>query len=195
MVMNPLVSIVLVNYNGMQDTIECIDSVLHNKYDNYNIVVVDNGSTKKEIFPSAYFDNPNIFFIQEENRGFAAGSNVGCRFAIERTGADYLLLLNNDTIVTDDFLVQLTDSLSREKDKAVVTGKIYYWYDKKRVWYAGGVIDLGKGLVQHVMKDDKSNAVASVGFASGCLMLIPKNVFNVFNALQPHLYEARKQTR
>ena len=94
----PKVFIIILNWNGYQDTVECLQSVRRLTYPSCKVIVVDNGSSDgsaaklKEEFKE-------VFYIEnKENLGFATGNNVGISYALEN-GADYILLLNNDTVV------------------------------------------------------------------------------------------------
>jgi hypothetical protein len=100
---NPLVYIITINWNGIDDTIECLDSLKGITYPNCKIIVVDNGSKNnqaekiKEKFR-------NIELIKnKKNEGFVIANNQGIKLAL-KNGADYILLLNNDTIIKNDFL-------------------------------------------------------------------------------------------
>ena len=76
--MNPLVSIILVNYNGYEDTVECVRSLKEIDYDNYEVIVVDNGSTTSPTnLQTSYLSDNTCFIRNEENLGFAGGNNVG----------------------------------------------------------------------------------------------------------------------
>lgn len=182
----PLVSIILVNYNGMKDTIECIDSIMNIDYKNYEIVLVDNGSTLCEEFPEVYQKNKRIHYLQsEDNLGFAGGCNLGCRYATEILRTDYLLLLNNDTVVSRDFLSRMMECNHRCGSETIVTGKIYYETDRSKLWYAGGRVDYSRGLAVH-FTDDKwygDKKYPKVTFASGCLILFPSKAFDDVNGL------------
>ena len=86
--MNKKVFIIVLHYGSREDTNECLKSLERLDYDNFEIIVVDN---------------------DKENRGFAGGNNIGIKQALEK-GADYILLLNNDTIVEKDFLKKLVEA-------------------------------------------------------------------------------------
>src|SRR3954453_12196768 len=94
---HPLIIIVVLNWNGCADTIECLESVRALDYPNFRTVLVDNGSTDRTVVATRQHF-PDVHIIQNgRNLGYAAGNNVGIRYAL-RQGADYILILNNDTI-------------------------------------------------------------------------------------------------
>ena len=179
----PSVSIVLLNYNGYNDTIECIKSLKNITYNNYKIVIVDNNSTdNSEIEIKKFIKNDdNIQFIQSyKNLGFSGGNNIGIRYALENN-ADYICLLNNDTIVETNFLSELVNSMEKDNKIGVAAGKIMYFEDKDIIWSAGGFISEIKSLGEHYgidIKDSKQfDDTIEVSFLTGCLQLIRKEVF------------------
>ena len=117
----PMVKIIILNWNGWQDTIECLESIFQISYPNYQIIVVDNGSTDGSAAKirdwaegKGIIENNKLVLIeQRENLGFARGNNVGIRYALDRRVADYILILNNDTVVAPDFLTHLVENLEK----------------------------------------------------------------------------------
>lgn len=172
------VGIILVNFNGAADTIECIESISEMNYNNYKVFVVDNNSSDDSVKRLSDAKKSLLFeFITlKENNGFSAGNNVGICAALE-AGVDYVLLLNNDTIVTKDFLSNL---MKKAPAESVVTGVIYYAGNHQKLWYAGGSFDIktakvsqmGLGMEQCVLPREPFE----VTFISGCCMCIPVSV-------------------
>ena len=115
----PRVSIVLINLNGYADTVDCIESLTRINYPNYEIIVVDNGSSdgSGDRISERYPGLPQLKSLR--NLGFSGGCNLGIRDALSR-GADYVLLLNNDTVSTADFLSQMVAVAERDpRDRAL----------------------------------------------------------------------------
>jgi GT2 family glycosyltransferase len=173
----PLVYIVILNYNGLKDTVECIESLQKITYKNYKIIIVDNNSidNSEEILRQKF---PNYKFIQTgENLGFAGGNNVGIKHAL-KANAEYILLLNNDTIVEKSFLEPLVETAESAKDIGVVGGKIYY-NDSGLIWYAGANLNQYTGKTQHFGDREKDsgqyNNIRETGYVTGCLMLIKRS--------------------
>jgi len=119
----PLVYIVILNYRNYTDTIECVCSVEAVKYRNYRIIIVDNGSDNEseEILRGEF--HKHVFIQTGENRGYAAGNNAGIEYALD-AGADYVLILNNDTRVEPDFLEKLVDYAESNPGVGVLGPKI-----------------------------------------------------------------------
>lgn len=175
---NPSVYIILLNYNGYNDTIDCMESLQSIVYPNYKILVVDNKSTNKsEEYIKGYIKGKkNIHFIQTgKNLGFSGGNNVGMEWAL-KNGADYICLLNNDTTVEPDFLNILVDEMEKNEDIGISAGKIMYYSNPNIIWSAGGYINKSKCLGYHYginCKDSKEySEKKEVTFLTGCLQLI-----------------------
>lgn len=134
----PRISIIVLNWNGKQDTLECLDSLAALTYPNFNVVVVDNGSTDDSLARLRSYDAPHPLTLLETGRnlGYAGGNNVGTRHALEQ-GADFVLVLNNDTIVAPDLLGQLLEAAQRTPDAGVFSARIMYFDEPGRVWFDG----------------------------------------------------------
>ncbi|MGL5084501.1 MAG: glycosyltransferase family 2 protein [Clostridium sp.] len=174
----PLVYIILVNYNGAEDTIECIRSLDKIKYENYKIVVVDNNSSNNDYELLSKESGFKLFKL-EENIGFAGGNNVGIKYAMDDK-CDYVLLLNNDTVVEENFLCKLVETAEMDKTVGVVGGKIFYFNDKKTIWYAGAKINSFSGKTEHDGVNSKDLPEFSIkketDYITGCMMLVSKEV-------------------
>ena len=96
--MQPDVNIIVLNYNGHDYTLECLRSLQHLMYSNVHVIVVDNDSTDGSV-ETIHTAFPSMTVIETgANLGFTGGNNLGIQYALEH-GADYIMLLNNDTIV------------------------------------------------------------------------------------------------
>ncbi len=110
---------VILHYLAEKDTIECIESIEKNViYNNKKIIVIDNASTNESFknIKKKYLNNKNIILIEnEKNLGFARGNNVGFRYAKEKLQADFIVMLNNDTIVYQNDFVNIIIEKYKEK--------------------------------------------------------------------------------
>ena len=134
---NPKVSIVFLTFNAKKYNLALIESLKKIKYKNYNIIVVDNGSTdgtQKEI--KRKYKKTLTFIENGKNLGFAEGTNVGIRQALKK-GSKYVLMMNNDMVVDEKFLNYLVDAMERHPEVAVSTPLIYYMKPKNMIWGAG----------------------------------------------------------
>jgi GT2 family glycosyltransferase len=129
----PLISLITINYNQLKITAEFIESTKNLTYPNYEIIVVDNNSSKD---PSEYLRslNPQIKVIRsEQNLGFSGGNNVG----IKAAKGEYFFIVNNDTEVTPHLLHKLLEPFELDSSIGVVSPKIRYFSDPNIIQYAG----------------------------------------------------------
>jgi GT2 family glycosyltransferase len=133
---DPSVTIIILNWNGAEDTLECLNSLENIVYKNYRILLADNGSEKNDIqkLEKEVHGNPKIKLIKNgKNLGFAGGCNVALKASI-KSKAKYSLLLNNDTIVDKHFLSELV-KIAENNDKAGIVGpKVYYYDSPDKAW-------------------------------------------------------------
>ena len=167
-------AIIILNWNGHEMTAECIRSVLAMDIQDCHIIVVDNGSTdgSAEILPQEF---PQITVLrQETNLGFAAGCNVGMRYALAN-GAEYILLLNNDTVVAPDFLTEMLSAIEDDPRIGAVCPKIYFADEPELLWYAGADFSLwtGRFKVRGWRELDRGQfgQVREITQATGCAVL------------------------
>ncbi len=174
-----MIYIILLNWNNASDTLECLKSLENISYPKIKILLIDNGSSddspkKIQEWIDACHLKERIEFIRlKDNLGFAGGNNVGIKYALENN-ADYVLLLNNDTIVTEDFLSKLIDTASKYPQTGVVGCKIHCWPAKDKIWFNGGFINRWIGFCGH--QRDNFIGEREVDFITGCCMLIPSRV-------------------
>ncbi len=175
----PRVSIILVNWNGAEDTVECVQSLKECKYTNIQIIIVDNNSkgNEAELLKEKFGSSIEVL-KNKTNLGFAGGVNTGINFALRR-GSDYILLINNDTVVEPDFLNYLIEQGEKNKDIGILVPKICYYSASRIIWSAGGYVSklrssgfsCGEGKYEEEYNNSKF-----VTFASGCCLLIKANV-------------------
>ncbi len=188
----PKVFVVVLNYNGGKDTVDCLKSLFQVNQTNYNlsVIVVDNHSIDNSlslIKPSA----PAVIIENKENLGFTGGNNAGIKEALEK-GADYILLLNNDTYVDKDLVKNLLIPFQKDAKIGIVSPKIYfakgheYHFDRYQesqrgrvIWYAGGKIDWQNIILSHRGVNEVDEGQYKAGeteFISGCAMMIKPDV-------------------
>ncbi|WP_414468698.1 glycosyltransferase family 2 protein [Methanobacterium sp. ACI-7] len=178
--MYPNVSIIILNWNGWKDTLECLESLYQINYPNYDIILIDNDSkdnsvekikeycegkiepkskylhydiikpikvseyTNKEL---EFFKNNTKKFNAEDSRlilikndknyGFAGGNNIGICFSLKNLQPDYILLLNNDTVVEKNFLKELVKTAESQTDIGFIGAKTFF-YDKENIIQVAG---------------------------------------------------------
>jgi len=185
--MKDLVYIIILNYNNWPDTLKCLQSIKKIDYPNYKIILVDNNSAQKaEIF------DPDIYIIyNSKNLGFAGGNNIGIKYALENK-ADYILLLNNDTIVSKDFLTKLVKEANRDLRIGILGPKIYFVDQPKKIWFLGGKFSWfktrwtkGRGHLGYDIEvpQDFEKKPQKVDFITGCALLIKRQVIEKIGLL------------
>jgi hypothetical protein len=170
----PSVFIVLLNYNGVHDTLECVESLQKITYPNYQIIVVDNGSSGDDVEQLHSLGNRIQLIESDINRGFSGGNNLGITYALN-SGAAYIMLLNNDTIVEPDFIDRLIEGFGDDDKIGITVPKINYYAERGKIWYGGGDISKyrASGFTDGVGEDEsKHNVDKYVTFATGCCLLI-----------------------
>lgn len=180
------VGIVLLNYNGSKDTLECIDSLKKIEYNNYVIIVVDNASKSEDLYELEKIKSEVVLIKSESNLGFAGGNNIGIEYA-RKIDCEYVLLLNNDTVVEPDFLNKLVDYSEKNKDAGIVGPKIMYFDNRDVIWSAGGKIDFKRfcafNLAEKEIDNGQYDSYKEVDFISGCAMLIRKDILDKIGGL------------
>lgn len=188
----PYVIIVVLNWNGLADTLECLESLSHVDYPSYEAVVVDNGSTDGSV-KAIQGRFPNTRLIENsENLGFAGGNNVGLRHALA-CDVDYVLLLNNDTVVDPRFLIELIEVARADGEIGIASPLILRYDAPDEIWTAGAVIDWADGSTQRLRAGEathREEPVFDVDFVSGCALLAKREVMETIGLLDPdfHLY-------
>jgi len=167
--------IVLVNWNGADDTIECLRS-LDKAQGDFMVVVADNGSYDDSLERIGNVI-PELAYKVDllplgHNWGFAAGNNKAIEYA-RKYNPDSYMLLNNDTVVEPDFLLKLQEYRKQHPDVRILGPMVCYWSDRKRIWSCGGELTFGsrKALYRNCTVDTlKSQNALEVSFISGCAL-------------------------
>jgi len=173
----PKVSLVTPIFNGIKDTVEFLNSLSNITYQNYEIIIVDDGSTdgSSEVIIKQF---PYVRLLQGDgNLWWAGGTNLGVRDALER-GADFILTINNDNVVSPDFLTALIETALAHRD-CIIKSVGYDYIDRNKIWFFGGEIRWWRGRIEQLMRDiDLENRTVEVPFANGNSTLIPAKVFH-----------------
>ncbi len=190
--MSEQVTIVILNWNGLADTLSCLASLANLDRPAHQVVIVDNGSTDGSA-KAIREQFPDVTLIENrQNLGFTGGNNVGVRHALV-TGADYVLLLNNDTEVAPDFLQHLLMVAQADPALGIVGPLIYYHSQPDVIWSAGGAIDWRRGSTRMVGLDERDTGQfgsepQEVDFVSGCAMLVRKSVLEQVGLLDERFF-------
>lgn len=145
---SPSVLIVVLNWNGRSDTLECLASVSKLAYPNYHVLVVDNGSTDGSV-EAIETEHPDVEIIENgSNLGYAGGMNVGLRWALARK-VDYVLPLNNDVVVAEDALTELVSLAESSSDIGATTPRVYRYFERDVIDNVGLTIDYSPHICVH----------------------------------------------
>lgn len=175
-------AVVLVNYNGEKYNTACIESIRRNRGNfEKKIFVVDNASSDSSMktLRERYGQDGQVELLAlDDNYGFSYANNVGIGRA-KAWGADFVLLLNNDTEIAPDMLLRLAECAQRHPD-SMIAPKIYYYDDRRRLWSAGGSFSPVIRKASHIGLDETDEGQydreKEIGFATGCCLLLPVSV-------------------
>ena len=189
------VTVVVVHYNQPQYTRQCLLSLAKCRSVGLSmtVLVVDNGSTKSFRLPKNLSKSKFKVIRSESNLGFTGGNNLGIHTAIERFNSEFILLLNNDTLVDSQFLTQMMKQLRAQPQVGVLSPLIYFapgrefhklsYSPKDRgkvIWYAGGSLDWPNLSFFHRGVDEvdrgQFDGQITSQYATGCAMLIRREV-------------------
>lgn len=169
----PRVGVVLVNWNGLDDTLDCLASLAKQDYAGIVPYVVDNGSKVPEA-PAIAARFPQAKVLSSgANLGFAGGNNLGVQAALD-DGCEYVMLLNNDTVIPQPDAITRLVQLAESEPDAVVGCKITYHSDPGVVWFAGGHLDLANARAEHAGVGEPASKFAGIvetDFVTGCVLL------------------------
>lgn len=188
---DPLVHIIVVNWNGGQVTLDCLESLRTVSYPRHVVLLVDNGSTDG-VVQAVRKTLPSVVIIENgSNLRFAGGNNVGIGHAMQ-AGADAVLLLNNDTTVAPDFLTHLVSRLRESPAVGALSPKIYYHDSPTRLWYAGGELSFWSGTMRHTgireVDSGQYDLPHPTEFATGCCMLVRRDAVEKAGMLDEAYY-------
>ena len=182
----PLVSIIILNYNAGDLLVRCIDSIKKSRYSNYEIILVDNASDDTSL-AQCKEKYPKITYIQNnKNLGYSAGNNIG----VEHAKGDYIAILNPDTKVEPNWLAELMLGYKTFGD-GLYQPKLLSIDDKSRINTAGNMVQIfGFGYSRGKGEKDTGQYDGSqkIGFASGACLFTSKTVFHKVGGFEPFLF-------
>jgi GT2 family glycosyltransferase len=190
---SPLIYIIILNWNNACDTLECLASVAQLDHDNYRVLVMDNASTdgSVDILRSRV---PDIeILVSHENLGYAAGNNVAIHHALQH-GADYVLILNNDTLVAPSMLRLLLEAIKRSPDIAMVGPTMYCTTPMDKLFAAGSFVDWQRGDLCHRGMFQSPGVYVqcqdaeAVDFIVGCGVLVRREAIQAVGVYDPRYY-------
>ncbi|MDR2539635.1 MAG: glycosyltransferase family 2 protein [Chlamydiales bacterium] len=186
----PKIFIIIVNWNGKQDTLTCLTSLHSLDYSNYQIVVVDNGSTDGSISAIKLQFPHHLLIENQTNLGFTGGNNIGIRYALDHK-ADFILLLNNDTKVSSDLLKHFILGFQEFPQAGILGAKICLMQNESKLDHFGGTWNPKKGIFDliglHAL-DENWNEAFCIDYVCGAAMMIKKEVFEQIGLLESRFF-------
>tara|TARA_B100001758_G_scaffold24124_1_gene16829 strand:+ start:1127 stop:1975 length:849 start_codon:yes stop_codon:yes gene_type:complete len=169
------VHIIVLTWNNEHLLERCLASIENVNYSNFTISVINNNSSDNSVNMIAEkFSNVSIV-TNNENLKFGAGYNSGLK-KMNIKDEDFIILLNDDTVVSRDFIDELIIPLLNDEKAIITVPKILYSDNINKVWYAGGKIDLWRGLIYHIGIRDfdgpKYSFLSETQYATGCCICL-----------------------
>lgn len=187
----PKIFIILVNWNGKKDTLECLASLARVKSPPFQTVVVDNGSWDGSV-ETIRNDYPKVPIIETKaNLGFAGGNNVGIEWALSK-GAEWLFLLNNDTTVDPEILQAFLDAALLQPKGKIFGAKIYRYDQPQIIDHLGGFwnpkIAEFESPAQGKSDDGSYEEMISADYVCGAALFMHQSVIRTVGLLEPRFF-------
>jgi len=192
----PHVVVIVLNWNGVDDTIECIASIKLSNYPHFEIMVVDNGSTdgSAALLRSVY---PDLWLIETgANLGFAGGNNVGMRAALAAE-CDVVVLLNNDTTVAPDWLDSFVQAAQTLPAGSILGGQIFYASQPSTIWHFGARWDASRcrfNLLGRGGLESQWQSIEAVDLIIGCCIWLPRPTIETVGLFEEAFYLNYEET-
>ena len=185
MATEPLVYIILLNWNGWQDTVSCFESLQGLNYGNCRIVIVDNASTDNSVYHIREKYSDLEVIENNTNLGFSGGCNVAIRRALEQ-GADYVWLLNNDTLVHQECLGAMVMCAQQDSDIGAVGSVIHRMDEPNTVEaWGGGWVSVWTGRSGHLTSPQE---LLELDYINGASLLIPRRTLESVGLLDERFF-------
>ena len=169
------VYIIVLNWNGWKDTIECLNSIIESDYSNYEIIICDNASSDNSILEIEKWRAKKkvevILLKNNSNLGFAGGNNVGIRYALGKGDFKYIWILNNDTVVKRNTLSALVRKMESDNTIGICGSKLMYYDNSDEVQALGGQYNKLLGISKHIIREED---LCKLDYVVGASMLISK---------------------
>jgi len=202
----PETYIIILNYNRAKDTIECVTSILESSYTDFQILVVDNGSSPEdfnELFRSLKGKDKIDLHRNSVNLGYAGGNNIGIKIALKK-GAKYIWILNNDTVVDKNALMALVNTMKSDAKIGIASSTLVYYERPSEIWIAGGTKTISGldliltrfGYSQHrdYVPNTKDCNPKPLVNAAGTSLLIRREVFDDIGLFDEDYFLYREET-
>ena len=181
---NPKIHLIVLNWNDKELSRKCLSSIEKVSYSNYEVLIVDNNSEDGSVeFFKQHFPNYDILALKD-NLKYAGGNNAAVDY-LQPNEEDYLVFINNDTIVSSDFLDHLIDPFLNDPNCIITVPKILFAMDINKIWYAGGLVNMWKGTIDHIgirnFDAPRYSFMMETDYATGCCLCISCTDFKKLN--------------
>ena len=192
----PLIVTVLLNTSRREDTLAALASLEQSTYDNYRVIVLDNSSTDGSV-EAIYSAFPSVQFIQlEKNLGYAGNNNVGIKAAVAQ-GADWVFVLNEDTIIANDCLTRLIEAGKSNPKIGIVGPMVYHNNEPNVIQSAGGMLSR-YWQSWHIAQNEQDQGQVSqthfVDWISGCAILVRRETIDQIGGLDERFFYYWEET-
>ncbi len=213
-----MTGIIILNWNGWQDTLDCVKSLMETNGEEFFLIIVDNGSSNDSIIqlrrllgevsdfkvyymesisanaPSSISNKEIILLNAEYNYGFAKGNNIGLKIA-KQYSPQYFMLLNNDTLVEPDFLRILVEFIETNSEYSALTPRIAYYSDPKLIWNCGGILKWGFRKYYYgnrPISEIKEKSHIDIEYITGCALFFKSDLIKSKNLLTERFFHGEE---
>ena len=172
---HPKVHLIVLNWNDKELSGKCLSSIEKVSYPNYKVLIVDNNSEDGSVdFFKENFSQYDILAL-ESNLKYAGGNNAAVEY-LKPKEEDFLVFINNDTIVSSNFLDHLIEPFLNDPNCIITVPKILFAMDINKIWYAGGIVNMWKGKIDHIgirnFDGPRYSFMTETDYATGCCLCI-----------------------
>lgn len=197
------VTVITLNYNQTDYTYNCVKSILESNYSNFELILVDNGSSPKnfKLLKNKLPKDDRLLIARlEDNIGYVGGVNYGLKKANE-TDCDYFLIMNNDTLIDTEAIKELVITSEKHQGKAIISGKVYNYDDKDTLQFIGNAKSV-KGLFDYpaFVKNRREKDIGQydqemeMGMLDDIFWIIPKNIIDKIGLYSEYFFLYGEQT-
>jgi GT2 family glycosyltransferase len=190
----PKVTVVIVHFKGLSNLIDCIVSLNKVSYENFDIQVIQNSAKDAVLSDRLRHADKHICKVIQagQNLGFAAANNIGIREGAD-SNSDYVLLLNDDTLVAPDFLTELVEVAEMHEDVAMLGPQICYFDEPQKIWFDGAtfeketcqVVTRGSGQTDRPLNE---STLLESDYICGCCLLVRTNMLDQIGLLDERFF-------
>ena len=183
-IIHPKIHLIVINWNDKELSGKCLSSIEKVSYPNYEVLIVDNNSQDGSVeFFKENFSQYDVLAL-EDNLKYAGGNNAAVEY-LKPKEEDFLVFINNDTIVSSDFLDHLITPFLNDANCIITVPKILFAMDINKIWYAGGIVNMWKGKIDHIgirnFDGPRYSFMMETDYATGCCLCINSADFKKLN--------------